>query len=152
MGKDHFYLELQDHGLREQKIVNAGILRIAAETGIPLVATNDVHYILQKDARAQEILLCIQTGKKLEDEDRMRMETDQMYLKSEEEMRALFPQAPEAFDNTASIARRCNVEFEFGKVPPAGLPRAKRRAARRIPAPPVPRGARFAATARWRAR
>ena len=115
LGKDHFYLELQDHGLREQKIVNAGILRIAAETGIPLVATNDVHYILQKDARAQEILLCIQTGKKLEDEDRMRMETDQMYLKSEEEMRALFPQAPEAFDNTASIARRCNVEFEFGK-------------------------------------
>ena len=115
LGKDHFYLELQDHGLREQKIVNAGILRIAAETGIPLVATNDVHYILQKDARAQEILLCIQTGKKLEDEDRMRMETDQMYLKSEEEMRALFPQAPEAFDNTATIARRCNVEFEFGK-------------------------------------
>ncbi len=114
MGKGNFFLELQDHGLREQKEVNAAILRIANETGIPLVATNDVHYIEKKDARAQEILLCIQTGKKLEDQDRMRMDTEEMYLKSEEEMRALFPQVPQAFDNTEEIARRCRVEFEFG--------------------------------------
>ena len=88
MGKGNYFLEMQDHGLREQKLVNQGLIRISQETGIPLVCTNDVHYLHREDAKAQEILMCIQTGKKLSDENRMRMDTDQMYLKSEEEMRA----------------------------------------------------------------
>ena len=112
-GED-FYLEMQDHGLREQKLVNQGLIRISQETGIPLVCTNDVHYLHREDAKAQEILMCIQTGKKLSDENRMRMDTDQMYLKSEEEMRAAFPQFEEAIARTGEIAKRCNVEFEFG--------------------------------------
>ena len=114
MGKGNYFLEMQDHGLREQKLVNQGLIRISQETGIPLVCTNDVHYLHREDAKAQEILMCIQTGKKLSDENRMRMDTDQMYLKSEEEMRAAFPQFGEAIARTGEIAKRCNVEFEFG--------------------------------------
>ncbi len=114
MGKGNYFLEMQDHGLREQKLVNQGLIRISQETGIPLVCTNDVHYLHREDAKAQEILMCIQTGKKLSDENRMRMNTDQMYLKSEEEMRAAFPQFEEAIARTGEIAKRCNVEFEFG--------------------------------------
>ena len=114
MGKDNYFLEMQDHGLREQKLVNQGLIRISQETGIPLVCTNDVHYLHREDAKAQEILMCIQTGKKLSDENRMRMDTDQMYLKSEEEMRTAFPQFEEAIARTGEIAKRCNVEFEFG--------------------------------------
>ena len=114
MGEGNYFLEVQDHGLREQKLVNQGILQISRETGIPVVCTNDVHYILRQDARAQEILMCIQTGKKLDDPDRMRMDTDQMYLKSEDEMRAVFPQLEDAIARTGEIARRCNVDFEFG--------------------------------------
>ncbi len=114
MGKGNYFLEMQDHGLREQKLVNQGLIRISQETGIPLVCTNDVHYLYREDAKAQEILMCIQTGKKLSDENRMRMDTDQMYLKSEEEMRAAFPQFEEAIARTGEIAKRCNVEFEFG--------------------------------------
>ena len=114
MGKGNYFLEMQDHGLREQKLVNQGLIRISQETGIPLVCTNDVHYLHREDAKAQEILMCIQTGKKLSDENRMRMDTDQMYLKSEEEMRAAFPQFEEAIACTGEIAKRCNVEFEFG--------------------------------------
>ena len=114
MGENNYFLEVQDHGLREQKLVNQGILQISRETGIPVVCTNDVHYILRQDARAQEILMCIQTGKKLDDPDRMRMDTDQMYLKSEDEMRAVFPQLEDAIARTGEIARRCNVDFEFG--------------------------------------
>ena len=114
MGKGNYFLEMQDHGLREQKLVNQGLIRISQETGIPLVCTNDVHYLHREDAKAQEILMCIQTGKKLSDENRMRMDTDQMYLKSEEEMRAAFPQFEEAIARTGEIAKRCNVEFEFG--------------------------------------
>ena len=114
MGKGNYFLEMQDHGLREQKLVNQGLIRISQETGIPLVCTNDVHYLLREDAKAQEILMCIQTGKKLSDENRMRMDTDQMYLKSEEEMRVAFPQFEEAIARTGEIAKRCNVEFEFG--------------------------------------
>ena len=114
MGKGNYFLEMQDHGLREQKLVNQGLIRISQETGIPLVCTNDVHYLHREDAKAQEILMCIQTGKKLSDENRMRMDTDQMYLKSEEEMRAAFPQFEEAIARTGEIAKRCSVEFEFG--------------------------------------
>ncbi len=114
MGKGNYFLEVQDHGMREQKVVVQGILQLSRETGIPVVCTNDVHYIRQQDARAQEILMCIQTGKKLMDQDRMRMETDQLYLKSEQEMRAVFPQLEDAIERTGEIAKRCNVAFEFG--------------------------------------
>ena len=123
-GKDHFYLELQDHGIPEQKMVNQGLLRLSQETGLELVATNDVHYTYAEDAKAHDILLCIQTGKKVTDEDRMRYEGGQYYCKSEEEMRKLFPYAQEAIDNTHKIAERCNVEIEFGvtKLPKYEVP------------------------------
>ena len=114
-GPEHFYLELQDHGLAEQTRVNQGILRLARETGLPLVATNDAHYLTREDSELQDVLMCIQMGKTVDDPNRMRFGTDEFYLKSEAQMRALFPQAPEAVDNTAKIAERCNVEFEFGK-------------------------------------
>ena len=113
-GDDGFYLELQDHGIPEQKEVNRGILRIHEETEIPVVVTNDVHYLKRSDAYAQDVLMCIQTGKKIEDTDRMRFETDEFFLKSENDMRALFPDCPEAADNTARIADLCELEFEFG--------------------------------------
>ena len=123
-GKDHFYLELLDHGIPEQKMVNQGLLRLSQETGLELVATNDVHYTFAEDAKAHDILLCIQTGKKVTDEDRMRYEGGQYYCKSEEEMRKLFPYAQEAIDNTHKIAERCNVEIEFGvtKLPKYEVP------------------------------
>ena len=123
-GKDHFYLELQDHGIPEQKMVNQGLLRLSQETGLELGATNDVHYTFAEDAKAHDILLCIQTGKKVTDEDRMRYEGGQYYCKSEEEMRKLFPYAQEAIDNTHKIAERCNVEIEFGvtKLPKYEVP------------------------------
>ncbi|MDO4555549.1 MAG: DNA polymerase III subunit alpha [Lachnospiraceae bacterium] len=123
-GEDSFYLELQDHGMAEQTTVNNGILRMSKETGIPLVATNDVHYIYDTDAEPHDILLCIQTGKKLSDEKRMRYEGGQYYCKSEEEMRRLFPYAQEALDNTHKIADMCNVEIVFGeqKVPKFDVP------------------------------
>lgn len=103
-GKDHFYLELQDHGIPEQKMVNQGLMRLSQDTGLELVATNDVHYTYAEDAKAHDILLCIQTGKKVADEDRLRYEGGQYYCKSEEEMRKLFPYAKEAIDNTHKIA------------------------------------------------
>ncbi|MEE1228207.1 MAG: DNA polymerase III subunit alpha, partial [Lachnospiraceae bacterium] len=123
-GEDHFYLELQDHGIRAQTIVNTNLLKMSKELNIPLVATNDVHYINAYDAEAHDILLCIQTGKRVQDEDRMRYEGGQYYLKSEEEMRSLFPYAQEALDNTHKIAERCNVEIVFGeqKVPKFDVP------------------------------
>ncbi len=114
-GKDHFYLELQDHGIPEQKTVNQGLLRLSRDTGIELVATNDIHYTLAEDAKAHDVLLCIQTGKKVSDTDRMRYEGGQYYVKSPEEMAALFPYAREAIENTHKIAMRCQVEIEFGK-------------------------------------
>ena len=113
-GPDNYYLELQDHHIPEQQTVNAGILRLHEETGIPLVCTNDAHYLTRADSAMQDTLLCIQTGKLLEDENRMRFSTSEFYLKSEEEMRELFPACPEALENTVKIAERCNVEFEFG--------------------------------------
>ena len=123
-GEGNFFLELQDHGLREQTIVNTGLIKLSKETGIPMVATNDCHYILKEDADAHDILLCIQTGKKVADEDRMRYEGGQYYVKSEEEMRKLFPYASQAIDNTYEIAKRCQVEIEFGvqKVPKFDVP------------------------------
>ena len=123
-GKDHFYLELQDHGIPEQKIVNQGLLRMHEETGLELVATNDIHYVLAADQKAHDILLCIQTQKKVTDENRMRYEGGQYYLKSEEEMRELFPYAPEAIENTHKIASRCEVQIEFGhyKLPKFDVP------------------------------
>lgn len=116
MGKDHFYLELQDHGMKEQAKVNQLTLRLAEETGIPLVATNDVHYILEEDAHPHEVLLCIQTGKTMLDEDRMIYEGGQYYLKSPEQMYGLFPYATQALENTAKIAKRCDVTFEFNEL------------------------------------
>lgn len=113
-GADNFYLELQDHGIAEQKTVNSGVLRLARETGLPLVTTNDAHYLTREDSRIQDVLMCIQMAKTVDDPDRMRFATDEFYLKSEEEMRSLFPNAQEACDNTAKIAQRCNVEIEFG--------------------------------------
>lgn len=123
-GKDYFYLELQDHGIAEQQTVNQGLLRIHKETGIDLVATNDVHYIYDSDAAAHDILLCIQTQKKVTDEDRMRYEGGQYYLKSPQEMEELFPYAKEALQNTYDIAHRCHVEIEFGnyKLPVYDVP------------------------------
>ncbi len=114
-GKGNFFLELQDHGLQPQQTVNQGLLRMHEETGIDLVATNDIHYIYDTDEEAHDILLCIQTGKKVSDENRMRYEGGQYYLKSPEEMAELFPYAKEALENTHKIAERCHVEFEFGK-------------------------------------
>ena len=113
-GKGNFFLELQDHGIPEQKLVNQQLLRMSQETGIELVATNDVHYTNAEDAEPHDILLCLQTGKKLADEDRMRYEGGQYYVKSEEEMKSLFPYALQALENTQKIADRCHVEIEFG--------------------------------------
>ncbi|MDO4268362.1 MAG: DNA polymerase III subunit alpha [Eubacteriales bacterium] len=123
-GKGNFFLELQDHGIPMQRTVNQGLLRMSRELSMELVATNDIHYILAEDAKAHDILLCIQTGKKVSDENRMRYEGGQYYCKSEEEMRALFPYAQEAIDNTHKIAERCNVEIEFGvtKLPKYEVP------------------------------
>ncbi|RHO42345.1 DNA polymerase III subunit alpha [Dorea sp. AM13-35] len=123
-GEGNFFLELQDHGMEEQKLVNQSLLRMSQETGIELVATNDIHYTYANDVKPHDILLCIQTGKKLADEDRMRYEGGQYYIKSEEEMRKLFPYAQEAIDNTQKIADRCNVEIVFGekKLPKYDVP------------------------------
>ncbi|MBO4915880.1 MAG: DNA polymerase III subunit alpha [Oscillospiraceae bacterium] len=114
-GPEHFYIELQDHGIREQAVVNKGLLRLHEETGLPLVVTNDAHYLKKEDAEAHDVLLCIQTGKTVDDENRMRYEPRNFYLRSSEEMADLFPEYPEAVENTAKIAERCNVEFTFGK-------------------------------------
>ena len=123
-GEGNFFLELQDHGIPEQKLVNQQLLRMSQETGIELVATNDVHYTNAEDAEPHDILLCLQTGKKLADEDRMRYEGGQYYVKSEEEMKSLFPYALQALENTQKIADRCHVEIEFGhtKVPHFEVP------------------------------
>ena len=123
-GEDGYYLELQDHRLPEQQKVIAGLLRLHEETGIPLVCTNDAHYLTRQDAEMQDVLMCVQTGKLLEDTQRMRFETQEFYVKSEAEMRALFPSCPEAADNTWKIAEACNVDFEFGvrKLPEFKLP------------------------------
>lgn len=123
-GEDNFFLELQDHGIDAQKTVNAGIMRLHNETGIPMAATNDCHYTKAEDWEAHDVLLCIQTGKNLDDEDRMRYERGQFYVRSEEEMRSIFPYAPDAIDNTQKIADRCHVEIEFGvtKLPHFEVP------------------------------
>ena len=112
-GQDNFYLEMQDHGIAAQRPVNQGIQRLARETGLPMVITNDAHYLRKEDADIQDVLLCIQTGKSVDDINRMRFETQEFYLKSEEELRSLFPGCDEAFENTVKIAERCNVEFTF---------------------------------------
>lgn len=123
-GKDNFFLELQDHGIAEQHYVNPQLLRMSEETGIELICTNDVHYTYADDADAHDILLCIQTGKKVTDENRMRYTGGQYYLKSPEEMAELFKYAPQALANTEKIAKRCNVEIEFGvtKLPRFAVP------------------------------
>ena len=114
-GPDRFYLELQNHGIREQAVVNKGLLRIHEETGLPLVCTNDAHYLTKADAYAHDVLLCIQTGKTVDDENRMRYEPQNFYLRSTEEMETLFAQYPGAIENTGKIAEMCNLEFTFGK-------------------------------------
>ena len=114
-GSDNYYLEIQDQNLPEDAQVNAGIIRLHQETGIPLVATNDAHYLTREDARLQDVLMCIQMGKTVDDPDRMKFETDEFYIKSEEEMRNLFPQWPEAIENTEKIAEACNLDFVFGE-------------------------------------
>lgn len=123
-GENNFFLEIQDHGIPEQKTVNQGMLRLNRETGIPLVATNDIHYTLASDEEPHDILLCIQTQKKVEDENRMRYEGGQYYVKSPEEMEEIFPYAKEALENTDKIAERCNVEIVFGeyKLPSYDVP------------------------------
>lgn len=123
-GKGNFFLELQDHGIPQQETVNAALLRMSKELDIPLVATNDVHYTMREDEKPHDILLCLQTGKKLADEDRMRYVGGQYYVKSEAEMRELFPYALEALENTQKIADRCQVEIEFGvtKLPKYEVP------------------------------
>ena len=125
-GEKNFYVEIMDHGIREEKIVMPRLISLAREMNVPLVATNDCHYLEEKDADAQEVLLCIQTGKTLDDANRMRMDTRQLYVKSENEMRTLFAACPDAVDRTQEIADRCNVEFEFGVT--------------RLPHYPVPEG------------
>ena len=112
-GEDHFYLELQDHGIDEQISVNQGVMRLARETGLPLVVTNDAHYLRKEDAAMQDVLLCIQTGKTVDDPNRMKFTGEEFYLKSEEELRQLFPNCNEAFENTVKIADMCNLEFTF---------------------------------------
>lgn len=126
-GKDSFYLEIQDHGIKEQEEANEGIISISKETGIPLVLTNDSHYLTKSDAYGQDVLMCIQTGKTVEDADRLRFETNEFYLKSEEEMRALFPELQEAADNTKKIADMCNLDFVFNKyhLPKFAVPDGK---------------------------
>ena len=123
-GKNNFFLELQNHGIPEQEMVNQQLVRMSSETGIELVCTNDVHYTYAEDAGSHDILLCIQTGKKVQDEDRMRYEGGQYYVKSEAEMAALFPYAPQALENTKKIGDRCHVEIEFGvtKLPKYDVP------------------------------
>ncbi|NLM42774.1 MAG: DNA polymerase III subunit alpha [Clostridiales bacterium] len=115
-GPGNFYLEIQDHGIREQALINQELVRMSQETGIPLVATNDVHYVSREDAETHDVLLCIQTGKTIDDENRMKFETDEFYVKSPEEMYELFKYVPEAIENTMEIAKRCSVDFEFGHV------------------------------------
>ena len=112
-GKDNFFIEVMDHGIPEERQVLLELVALARETGIPLVATNDCHYLERRDAAAQEVLMCVQTGKTLQDEARMRMETEELYVKSEEEMRAVFPTLPDAIDRAAEIAARCQVDFDF---------------------------------------
>ncbi|MCD7867589.1 MAG: DNA polymerase III subunit alpha [Clostridiales bacterium] len=123
-GKGNFFLELQDHGISDQETVNSQLLRMSRETGIELVCTNDVHYTYAEDAEPHDVLLCLQTGKKLADEDRMRYDGGQYYVKSPEEMAALFSYAPQALENTYKIAHRCHVEIEFGvtKLPQFDVP------------------------------
>ena len=116
MGPDHFYIELMDHGLPDEKTVLPRLVRLSEETGIPMVVTNDCHYLTLADAEAQEVLMCIQTGKTLEDDKRMRMQTDQLYVKSEAEMRELFPAFPEAIERTEEIAKRCQLSFDFKTI------------------------------------
>ena len=125
-GEGNFYLELQDHGIDEQRRVNQGVMRIARETGLPLVATNDAHYLRKEDAAMQDVLMCIQMGKTVDDEHRMKFQTEEFYLKSEDEMRQLFPNCEEAIENTQRIADRCNLEFVFNEY--------------HLPAFPVPAG------------
>lgn len=115
-GPDNFFLEVQDNGLEAQVLVNESLIKLAGETGLGLVATNDCHYLRQEDAEAQDVLLCLQTGKKLQDQDRMRMETPEFYLKSPEQMAEAFAHIPEALENTVEIAERCHAEIETGKL------------------------------------
>lgn len=123
-GEGNFYLELQDHGIKEQKLVNPLLIKLSKETNVPLVATNDCHYLKREDSKMHGILLCIQTNKTVEDEKRFEFSSDQFYLKSEEEMRVLFPNCQESIENTAKIADMCNVDFEFGntKLPHFEIP------------------------------
>ena len=121
-GPDRFYLEIQDHDIPQEKQAAQGLIRLSRETGIPLALTNDAHYIEPQDAYYQDVLMCVQTGKTVDEPNRMRFETQEFYLKSEEQMRALFPDYPEAADNTEKIAQRCHYDFEFGHY---HLPRFK---------------------------
>ena len=125
-GEGNFFLELQDHGIDEQRPVNQGVQRLARETGLPLVVTNDAHYLRREDAKMQDVLLCIQTGKTVDDQNRMKFQTEEFYVKSEEELKELFPGLDEAFENTVKIADRCNLEFTFHEY--------------HLPAFPVPEG------------
>jgi DNA polymerase-3 subunit alpha len=116
VGRENFYLEIQDHGLEDQRTVNQGVLRVAKQTGLPIVATNDVHYLNGGDHKAHEILLCVQTGKTMKDADRWRFSSQQFYFKSPAEMATLFGELPESLKNTVAVAERCNLELKFGRI------------------------------------
>lgn len=115
-GRERYFVELQDHGLYDQKRLNAGLIKLARELELGLVCTNDIHYVTRDDAEYQDVLMCVQMGKTVDDDDRMKMESSELYVKSEEEMRELFSYVPEALENTVKIANRCNLEIEFGKL------------------------------------
>ena len=125
-GPENFYLELQDHGIEAQRTVNQGLYRLSRETGLPMVVTNDAHYLRKEDAKIQDVLLCVQTAKTVSDPNRMRFETEEFYVKSEDELRVRFPNVADAFENTVKIAQRCNVEFVFNQY--------------KLPSFPVPEG------------
>ncbi len=116
LGRENFYLEIQDHGLEDQRVASQGTLEVAKRLGLPVVATNDVHYLNSGDHRAHEVLLCIQTGKTMKDQDRWRFSSQQFYFKSPAEMQALFGELPEALKNTIAVAERCNLELKFGQI------------------------------------
>lgn len=115
-GRDRFFVEVQDHGLYDQKKLNVGLIKLAGELELDIVCTNDIHYVKKEDAEYQDVLMCVQMGKTVDDDKRMKMSTSELYVKSEDEMNELFSYIPKAIQNTAEIAERCNVEIEFGKL------------------------------------
>lgn len=139
-GKGHYFVEIMDHDLEDEKRVVPLLVQVSRETGIPLLATNDCHYLRREDADAQEVLMCIQTGKTLDDTNRMRMETRELYVKSEEEMRKVFPEYADAIERTEEVAKRCHVDFVFGETKLPRFPTEAAKPASRCSAACVKKG------------